>query len=162
MKNFRNITENDLNRLVKKVIREQKDITKEIPIPEILNKTVTFEGKCDNIPLGKIQLKIVGATHLTNSSPEGTVRVLKFELSKLDGKKGNKFRAFYRVQENEFTLFNQEMGNYDRDESVAFCKSGIIKLTSQNLLDYIKSLKKYPVGVFPNEKTKLPKTDFKP
>jgi hypothetical protein len=154
------ITEEEKKQI--RLLYEQKDDIKEIPIPEILNKTVTFDGKCDNQPLGKIQLKIVVATHITIPSPDGTVRALKFELSKLDGKKGNKFRAIFRAKENEFTLFNQEMGNYDRNESVAFCKSGIIALTSQNLLDYIKSLKKYPVGNFPNEKTKLPKTDFEP
>ena len=155
MKNTTRITENDIKRLVKKVIEEQESVQKEIPIPEIVNKTVTFDGKCGNTSLGKIQLKIVKATHLTVSDPNGTFRALKFEFSKPNDKYGTTFRGIFRAQENEFLVF-------DSENSVAFCKKGIINLVSENLLNFIKSLKKYPVGVFPNEKTKLPKTDFEP
>ena len=163
MKKITRITEDDLARLVKKVIKEQKEVRKEIPIPEVLNKTVTFDAKCDGVSLGKIQLKIVGATHITCTNSNGTLRTLKFELSKLDGKKGNKFEtSILSPNSNEISLFNQDMGNYNQSETVAFCNSGIIKITSENLFNYIKSLKKYPTGRFPNEKLNLPKTDFQP
>jgi hypothetical protein len=156
MKKVSRLNENDINRLVKKVIEEQQSLQKEVPISEILNKTVTFDGKCGNTSLGKIQLKIVNATHLSVSDSDGTFKALKFEFSKPNDKKGTKFRGFFRTQENEFIVYD------NGQESVGLCEKGIINLTSENLLNYIKSLKKYPVGVFPNEKTKLPKTDFNP
>lgn len=146
------LTEEEKQRI--KSLYEQDSVQKEVPISEIINKTVTFEGKCGNNPLGKIQLKIVNATHLTVSDSNGTFKVLKFEFSKPEDKKGTKFRGVFRAQENEFLVFS------NGQDSVAFCEKGIINLTSENLLNYIKSLKKYPVGIFPDEKTKLPKTDF--
>jgi hypothetical protein len=163
MKKITRLTENDLERLVRKVIKEQKEVRKEIPIPEVLNKTVTFDAKCEGVSLGKIQLKIVSAKHMTFTSSNGTLRTLKFELTKLDGKKGNKFEtSILQPNSNEIPLFNQDMGNYDQNETVAYCRRGVIEITSENLFNYIRSLKKYPTGRFPNEKLNLPKTDFQP
>jgi hypothetical protein len=172
MKKIVRLTESDLTRLVKKVINEKNmslyenvddeilklgDKIEEKPIPELTNKTVLFQLKCGNISDGKQEFGIKKATHMTMKSLDGTARTITLELYKIDDKSKNSFIALYSLGLNVFMIDNFSLDNYAEKISL-LCKSALYG-SSVNIINYIKSLKKYPIGINKNEVIKS-KTDF--
>ena len=165
MKKVIRLTENDLVRLVKKIINENVDdeISKlgdqieEKPISELMNKTVTFETKCGDIPEGKKEFGIKKATYLIMKSLDGTLRTITIYLYKLDDKDKNSFKALYSPGSKQFIINNFSSDNFS--EKISLLCKGAVYGTSDKLMNYIKGLNKYPIGVYENEVLKS-KTDF--
>jgi len=145
-----------------KIISENEQTlpSKKIPIVELKNKTVTFQTKCEKIGDLPLKATITDAFYFLEDTPEGLFGDISFFIDNIEdpGKVPHEVYILHNTSQS-FAFYIDNFIRGTGQKMRQFCKS-TLWLSSPPLMDYIKSLKKYPLGLL-KKKTKQ-KTDFQP